>query len=118
MAKVSLCSAFLAVFHARCSSRTGAWNTSYCLHKLLLKMSPTLQGETLWRINQKWLRRVRFLAGTQPEFIAKVCKPLEHPPAGANRSKCCATFAHVHMDISICFADTRAQAELQHSLTK
>ena len=39
---------------------------------LLLKMSPTLQGETLWRVNHMWLRRVRFLIGTQPEFIGKV----------------------------------------------
>ena len=46
-------------------------------NQLLLKMSPTLQGETLWRINGKWLRRVRFLNGTQPEFIAKVMLSLE-----------------------------------------
>ena len=52
---------------------------------LMLKMSPSLQGEVLWRVNHKWLRRVRFLQRTQPEFIAKVgCahdpRPLDHPP--------------------------------------
>ena len=53
-------------------------------NELLLKMSPTLQGEVLWAVNSTWLRRVRFLAQCQPEFIAKVLlslRPLVFAPS-------------------------------------
>lgn len=33
-------------------------------------MSPRLQGETLWFANKVWLRKVPFLIGTEPEFLA------------------------------------------------
>ena len=40
-------------------------------------MPPRLQAETLWEVNKRWLFRVRFLLGTDPEFIASVCMALE-----------------------------------------
>ena len=57
--------------------RSAATNT------LLQKMSPSLQGEVLWKVNQQWLRRVRFLRGCEPEFIARTLlslRPLVFAP--------------------------------------
>lgn len=45
---------------------------SAATNRLLEKMSPSLQGEVLWLTNSSWLRRIRFLRGCEPEFIARV----------------------------------------------
>ena len=39
---------------------------------LLQQMSPHLQGEVAWRINERWLRRVWFLAGAEHAFVVQV----------------------------------------------
>ena len=52
-------------------------------NQLLQKMSPSLQGEVLWIVNHVWLRRIRFLRGCEPEFIARTLlslRPLVFAP--------------------------------------
>lgn len=46
--------------------------------RLLSDLSPRLQGETLWHVNKKWLAKIPFLRGTEPEFIAAMVLSL-HP---------------------------------------
>lgn len=42
-------------------------------HRALLRMmSPSLQGEVALRCNERWLRRVWFLDGAEPEFMVQV----------------------------------------------
>ena len=42
-------------------------------HRALLRMmSPSLQGEVALRCNERWLRRVWFLADAEPEFMVQV----------------------------------------------
>ena len=41
-------------------------------------MAPRLQADTLWVTNKHWLKKVRFLVGVEPEFIASLCLGL-HP---------------------------------------
>ena len=40
--------------------------------QLLQQMSPLLQGEVAWRINERWLRRVWFLRGAEHAFVVQV----------------------------------------------
>jgi hypothetical protein len=50
---------------------------------LVERMSPSLQGEVLYTINQRWLDKVSFLRGCHPEFVARMIlslKPLIFAP--------------------------------------
>ena len=45
---------------------------------LLQQMSPMLQGEVAWRINERWLCRVWFLHGAEHAFVIQVCALPSH----------------------------------------
>uniref|UniRef100_A0A7S3B3S5 Potassium channel domain-containing protein n=1 Tax=Haptolina ericina TaxID=156174 RepID=A0A7S3B3S5_9EUKA len=44
---------------------------------LMLQMSPMLQGEICWRVNQRWLERVWFLRNAEPSFLLQMALHLE-----------------------------------------
>ena len=44
--------------------------------ELLILLSPALQGEVTWAVNKRWLERVPFFHGAEPEFLVQVMKAI------------------------------------------
>ena len=54
--------------------RTKHLQVSDANNSLISNMSPSLQGEVLLHCNSAWLKRVSFLDGTEPEFVAALVR--------------------------------------------
>jgi hypothetical protein len=59
-------------------------------NKLLQKLSPSMQGEVFWLVNQRWISKIWYLEGSDPELLieiafslsALVFPPMEFCPCG------------------------------------